>query len=450
MWSLSPTSLRGRLLVLVALAGGLAWAGASSWMFFELRGQVNRVLDNKLVESARLVQTLWQRAPAEGLPSTDTSRSTNLSGARQLACQVWDVDGTLLTRSGDAPESPLARVEKGFANVTVNGEDWRVYATNAPAEGRRVLVGERRDLRDDLANQIATALAVPFLLGLLALTAGLVYGVGRGLRPLQQVARQVGSIDPAKETSWDLPATRAPREVSPLMRAIRGLMARLRQTLERERRFLGDAAHQLRTPLAALKTQAEVALHSDDAAQRERALNQVVAGVERADRLVHQLLTLARFDESGQFPKEPVDLREVVRRAQEAVAEKADEAGSHLATEIPANPVIIQGSSEALESLLTNLMNNAIQHGREGGQVRVRLGGDPPRLEVEDNGPGLDPEERERALARFYRGDQSTGQGSGLGLPIAARVAEIHHGSLELGEGAEGRGLKVTVHFPQE
>lgn len=450
MWPISPTSLRGRLLLLVALAGGLAWAGASGWMFYELRGQVNRVLDNKLVESARLVQTLWQRAPAQGPPSKTSTGNANLAGARELACQVWDVDGTLLNRSGGAPDSPLARVEEGFANVTVSGEDWRVYATTAPEEGRRVLVGERRALRDELANQIATALAIPFLLGLLALTTGLVYGVGRGLRPLQQVARQVGSIDPAKETSWDLPATRTPREVSPLMRAINGLMARLRQTLERERRFLGDAAHQLRTPLAALKTQAEVALHSDDAAQRERALNQVVAGVERADRLVHQLLTLARFDESGQFSKQQVDLREVVRRAEAALADKANEAGVRLESEIPEGPVFIQGSSEALESLLTNLMNNAIQHGREGGLVRVRLSGDPPQLEIEDDGPGLAPEERDKALARFYRGDRSTGQGSGLGLPIAARVAEIHHGSLELGEGAEGQGLKVTVRFPGE
>jgi len=438
------------LLILVALAGGLAWAGASGWMFFELRGQVNRVLDDKLVESARLVQTLWQRTPAQGPPATDPSGSTNLSGARELACQVWDVDGTLLTRSGGAPDSPLARLEQGFANVTVNGEGWRVYATTAPEEGRRVLVGERRALRDELANQIATALAVPFLLGLLALTAGLVYGIRRGLRPLQQVAHQVGSIDPAKETSWDLSLARVPREVSPLMRAINGLMARLRSTLERERRFLGDAAHQLRTPLAALKTQAEVALHSEDATQRERALHQVVAGVERADRLVHQLLTLARFDESGQFSKRQVDLREVVRRAEAALAEQANHAGVRLETDIPEAPVTLQGSSEALESLLANLMNNAIQHGREGGQVRVRLGDDPPRLEVEDEGPGLAPAERDKALARFYRGDRSTGQGSGLGLPIAARVAEIHHGTLELGEGAEGRGLKVAVHFPKE
>ena len=439
----SGRSLRARLLLLVILAGGAVWAGASGWMFVELRGQVNRVLDTKLEEAANLVQTLWQRSPATGAPDAKGEPE-----ARRLACQVWDVDGTLLNRSGGAPASPLAEVSEGFSNVTVKGEQWRVYATTGGDEGRRVLVGERRALRRELANGIALALAVPFLLGLPALALGLGLGVGRGLQPLQEVAHRVARIDPAREASWQAPEGRVPREVSPLVQAITGLMARLRGTLERERRFLGDAAHQLRTPLAALKTQAQVALDSPEPEQRERALGQVVAGAERADRLVQQLLTLARFEEAGGFTEGTVDLSEVVERTRTNLAPDAETAGVHLEADLPAEAVPVQGSTEALESMLTNLVDNAVRHGRAGGRVTIRLRREPPLLEVVDDGPGLAPADREAALARFHRLDGSTGQGSGLGLPIAARVAELHGGSLALNDGPGGQGLRVSVRLP--
>jgi two-component system sensor histidine kinase QseC len=437
------------LLLLVALAGGAAWAGASGWMFVELRSQVNRVLDAKLVEAAGLVQTLWQRRPgATGARSPGANGAAAASGARRLACQVWDVDGTLLTRSGGAPDSPLAGIDRGFANVTVDGEAWRVYAASDGDGGRRVLVGERRALRQELANRIAMALAVPFLVGLPALALGLGLGVRHGLRPLREVAGRVARMDPRDEGSWETPATPTPREITPLMRALSGLVGRLRTTLERERRFLGDAAHQLRTPLAALKTQAQVALDSPEPQQREHALHQVVAGAERADRLVQQLLTLARFEEAGPAEGEPVDLKRTVERVLATLAGQAASRGTRLEADLPSEPVTVRGNPEALESLLANLVDNALRHGRADGRVDVRLFPHPPVLEVADDGPGLAPEARERALARFHRLAGSGAPGSGLGLPIAARVAELHHGSLELAQGSDGRGLRVTVRLP--
>ncbi|MFB6259801.1 MAG: sensor histidine kinase, partial [Thiohalorhabdaceae bacterium] len=218
--------------------------------------------------------------------------------------------------------------------------------------------------------------------------------------------------------------------------------------LERERRFLGDAAHQLRTPLAALKTQAQVALDSPEPEQRERALGQVVAGAERADRLVQQLLTLARFEETGGFTEGTVDLSEVVERTRTNLAPDAETARVHLEADLPAEAVPVQGSTEALASMLTNLVDNAVRHGRAGGRVTIRLRREPPLLEVVDDGPGLAPADREAALARFHRLDGSTGQGSGLGLPIAARVAELHGGSLALNDGPGGQGLRVSVRLP--
>ncbi|MFA9459912.1 ATP-binding protein [Thiohalorhabdus sp. Cl-TMA] len=444
----SPPSLRRRLFWVIAGTLAVVWTAAAGWIFVALRAEVNGVLDAKLVESANLVQNLWHGATAP-----DPGRQNPMQGAggttltEGLACQVWSLNGQLLSRSDGAPQNPLSQTPSGFSEATARNERWRVYAAPANGEAPRVVVGERLAIRDGLANRIAAGLTLPFLLGLPALALAISFAVRRGLKPLQAAARRVENLTPdAVEPLGG--SDKSPGEVAPLLAAIDRLLGRLRETLARERRFLGDAAHQLRTPLAALKTQAQVALDSPQPEQREHALHQLVAGADRTDRLVYQLLTLARLDESGQFPKEPVDLRGVITRAREVLAGQAKEARIRLETSLPEDPVIVQGSSEALESLLTNLIHNAIRYGRRDGRVRMRLNSNPPSLEVEDNGPGLAPEERERALARFYRGNQSTGQGSGLGLPIAARVAELHDGFLEMGEGAEGTGLRVTVWFP--
>ena len=444
----SPPSLRRRLFWVIAGTLAVVWTAAAGWIFVALRAEVNGVLDAKLVESANLVQNLWHGASAP-----EPGGSNPLAGAAEqtltegLACQVWSLDGRLLSRSDGAPPNPLSRTPEGFAEVTAQDERWRVYAAPASGGAPRVVVGERLALRDGLANRIAAGLAVPFLLGLPALALAVGFAVRRGLIPLQAATRRVENLAP--DAVEPLAGKQdAPREVAPLLAAIDRLLGRLRDTLARERRFLGDAAHQLRTPLAALKTQAQVAQDSPDPDQRAHALRQVVAGADRADRLVYQLLTLARFEESGQLPGEPLDLRDPIDRALTALAPRAEARGVRLDRALPEGPVPIQGHAQAVECLVTNLVDNALQHGRDGGRVTVSLDLEGPVLEVQDDGPGLPPEDRDAALARFRRSEGSNGQGSGLGLPIAARVAELHNGSLALNEGEEGRGLRVTVRLP--
>ncbi|SCY53278.1 two-component system, OmpR family, sensor histidine kinase QseC [Thiohalorhabdus denitrificans] len=425
----------------------LVWAVAAAWIFVSLRAEVNGVLDAKLAESAHMVQNLWDGSapPESGLESALEAREGE-GLTEGLACQVWSLDGQLLSRSDGAPENPLSRIPQGFSDVTAQGVGWRVFAAEAGDGAPRVLVGERQALRDGLANRIAAGLAVPFLLALPALGLAIVFAVRRGLAPLQAATERVERLDTdSLEPLED--GQSAPREVAPLLGAINRLLGRLRETLARERRFLADAAHQLRTPLAALKTQAQVARGAPDAEARERALDQVVRGTDRADRLVRQLLTLARFDEDTEHPGQSLELDGVVEDAVGAVRRDQGLAAEAIELHVPAAPVRVQGDAAALEEMVRNLVENAVQYGGKDGPVTVRLEAEPLRITVTDRGPGLPEEERERVLERFYRPAGSPGSGSGLGLSVAARVAALHGGRLRLEANPEGAGLVAVVEL---
>lgn len=425
----------------------LVWAVAAAWIFVSLRAEVNDVLDAKLAESAHLVQNLWHGSAPRDSGLEEALEAREREGLTEgLACQVWSLDGQLLSRSDGAPENPLSRIPQGFSDVTAQGEEWRVFAAEAGQGAPRVLVGERQALRHGLANRIAAGLAVPFLLALPALALAIGFAVRRGLVPLRAATDRVERLDTDRLEPLE-GGSAAPREVAPLLAAIDRLLGRLRETLGRERRFLADAAHQLRTPLAALRTQAQVARGAPDGETRERALDQVVRGTDRADRLVRQLLTLARFDEEEERPGQPLDLDGVVEDAVAAVRRDQGLPAGTIELHRPAVPVRFPGDAGALEEMVRNLVENAVQYGGQGGPVTVRLEAEPLRITVTDRGPGLPEEERERVLERFYRPAGSPGSGSGLGLSVAARVAALHGGRLRLEANPEGSGLVAVVEL---
>lgn len=305
-----------------------------------------------------------------------------------------------------------------------------------------------RHVQKELAEHFAEALLAPLLFGVPLLGAWLWFAAWHGLAPLDRIALEVAAREP--ERLDPLAPDAAPRELRPLLDAMNTLFGRVAGTLDKERRFTADAAHELRTPLAAILAQAQVAQRARDAAERDHALAQIVASGQRAGRLVDQLLQLARLDAADALP------RTTLRLDQLAAEVCAEHGAAALEKQITltldaAVPVIVPGHADMLRVLLRNLLDNALRYTPVGGHVSVKVGGSAQTAElvVSDDGPGIPAGQREKVLDRFYRlADQDT-NGSGLGLSIVARIAALHDARLELADGIGTPGLTVRLQLPQ-
>jgi signal transduction histidine kinase len=301
--------------------------------------------------------------------------------------------------------------------------------------------------REEVAGEIAGQLLKPMLFALPALALLLVIAIGFALAPLRQLARDVA--DRAADRLDPLPGAELPAEVAPLVERLNSLFADIVRALENERRFTADAAHELRTPLAALKAQAQVALASGDTAERQRALGQIIAGCDRATHLVTQLLTLARLDAGAPQPMQDVALRPL---AEEVLAMSAGEAIEHHCDLVLGDgDARVRGDALLLQVLLRNLIDNALRHsGATQIEVVIAREGKRAVLKVSDNGRGIAAEERERVEQRFYRSasaDSSSASGSGLGLSIVRRIADLHGGTMDI-VAAAVNGVSLRVYLP--
>jgi signal transduction histidine kinase len=295
---------------------------------------------------------------------------------------------------------------------------------------------------------VAQRLILPLGIALPVLALLIWFAVGKGLSPLRRISSEVAERDPANLVP--LEERSAPAEIAPLLQALNALLGRLGVALESERRFTADAAHELRTPLAALKIQAQVARRAENEAQLGAALDNLILGVDRATRLVEQLLTLARLEPTGgsTVRMENCDLAAIARLMLSDLAVPAQSKDIELGLDSP-DSAMVRGNADMLAILLRNLVDNAIRYTPEHGRVNVSLQVEPGRvhLEVLDSGPGIPEEERQRVFDRFYRILGSDAAGSGLGLSIVQRIADVHAASLTLGDGENGTGLRVSVEF---
>jgi two-component system sensor histidine kinase QseC len=307
--------------------------------------------------------------------------------------------------------------------------------------------------RNEVAAEIAGQLLKPILFALPALAVLLVIAIGLALAPLRQLARDVAARAPDRLDP--LPVETLPTEVAPLVIRLNSLFSGINRARQNERRFTADAAHELRTPLAALKAQAQVALASVDAVERQRALNQILAGCDRATHLVTQLLTLARLDAGTPHPLQSMALRPI---AEEILAMSAGDAiARHCDLVLRDGDAQVRGDSLLLQVLLRNLIDNALRHSG-ATQIEVSITQDDRRvvLSVSDNGRGIAAEERERVQQPFYRiaatenaGTHDT-SGSGLGLSIVRRIAELHGGTLEVGPPIAEQGASLLILLPRD
>lgn len=436
------TSLRARLLLLLLSATLLLWAMTAFLSYREAHHEIDEIFDAQLARSAHiLLAQVGHEADETEIEYGEDFHKYE----RKIVFQVWDADGRLILRSANAPETPLVDEGEGFEDTRIAGRTWRVFSHWDAEHRLLVQVGERHDVRDELTESVVTHLFYPFVFAAPLLALLIWLGVGRGLAPLRGIAAEVANRAPQYLTPLELGG--APDEIRPLVESLNGLLVRLDMALENERRFTADAAHELRTPLAALKTQAQVAQRSVAEDERHHALQQIVEGVDRATHLVEQLLTLARLDPERGLPHAAIlALRPIVVECAAALAPSALEKSVELS--VMEGDGEVRGDAAMLGVLLRNLIDNAIRYTPGGGWVKAEVRHEAARVVVEvcDSGPGIPPAEREQVLRRFYRVLGSNVDGSGLGLSIVQRIAELHNATVELGE-SEAGGLAVRVCF---
>jgi two-component system sensor histidine kinase QseC len=461
-----PAPARAARSILALLLAGtsaalLAVLGAAAWLSFAgSEEEAQELFDARLATSARVLEALVARQVEKAtvaapiviaLPGPLESESHDVPGPlghyyeTKIAFQVRDATGRLLARSASAPEAPFAPLAAGFATRPFAGEDWRVFTLRSGDAW--VQVAEKDDVRGELAEKLAFAAAAPLLAGIVLLLVLLGLLIRYGLAPLSALARQVAARKPGSGAPFEL--ARTPAEVAPLLDALNGLLGRVRDALERERRFTADAAHELRTPLAALKVHAQNAARATSAAEREASLARMLQGIERAVQLAEQMLAYSRAAAPGDAAqRERVVLQGLAREAADAVQPRAQERRCALELAVDSNVAVI-GERQKLLSLLTNLLDNAVRYGPEGGRVRLALRRERGAavLAVSDEGPGIPPQLRQRVFASYYRAPGAAGAGSGLGLAIVKEVAEAHGAHVAIEDGPGGRGTRVVVRF---
>jgi two-component system sensor histidine kinase QseC len=366
----------------------------------------------------------------------------------RVGFQYWNDDGRLQLTSDNFQNTPLTAAPYGFADVTLPDGRWRVF-TLRDTDGDRVRVAERYDSRNSIARALLWEHLTPALVAIPILALLLGWAIRRALRPLDTLSRTLSTRQPEEARPIELSG--APRELEPVLKSLNGLSDRVHAALDRERHFAADAAHQLRTPLAAALLNLENVAASDSAELRTLALQRAQEGLGRLQHLVNQFLELARWESADQAPARVlVDLDKCVRAELEEAALVAAEKDLELSLLIETPGACVLGWEAALHALARNLIDNAFRYTPARGQVEVRLSVSASTvvLAVSDSGPGIPVNERKGVLERFRRGNRADVHGSGLGLAIVRRVAQLHGASVELAQSHWDSGLCVRVQFP--
>lgn len=439
-------SLRRKLFLILVAATGLIWLAASCWIYVGARREVESVLDARLQEAARMVLSL---ASSNGVGATQAGGGSGsapeiLGYDRQLSCQIWSLDGRLVARSSGAPNESLSDRSAGFSERRINGETWRVFTAEDAARGVRVLVGDRLGLRDHFVAEIMKGILAPMALTVPLLGLLIWASLNRGLRPLRRLAEELACRN--ADDMRAIETGRAPTELRPVLDSLNSLLGRVRDALRHERDLTAFAAHELRTPLAGLRTQAQVAMAARDETTRTMALRQILVGVDRTTRLIRQLLAIAKLDSMPNVaPANHVNIGSVIEEVIEAlpVADRAitvtvDPALKH--TTVPAG-------REFLLLAIRNLHENAARHMQQPGSIRWSMEKESAALViyVDDEGPGIPQEEIPLVTNRFFRGQHKSPLGSGLGLSIVNLALRASGARLILQNRRDTTGLRAQI-----
>jgi two-component system, OmpR family, sensor kinase len=435
-------SVRARLLAW--LVGGVLFVGAVGGWFVYRNALVeaDAFFDYQLRQTALLLSD----QPVEYLLNPDIPQAT---ADYDFVVQVWTLDGVRVYLS--RPHAVLPAITTlGFSTATTSEGRWRMFGVQAPT--KVIQVAQPMRVREQQAVDLALRTLTPFVLLMPVLMIFIWFAVGHSLEPFKRLtslvqSRKVTALDP-------LPAANLPSEVQPLVGALNDLLGRLGAALERERGFMADAAHELRTPLTALYLQMGALARATTEAERADAMEKLSAGVQRAIRLVEQLLSLARQEPRAEVVRRRVRFDDLAREVVAEMVPLADARKIDLGISA-SQPAYVLGDPEALRTLVRNLVDNAVRYTPVGGTVDVSVQeSDGPGnshgaiLRVVDTGPGIPADERQRVFDRFYRPPGTSPPGSGLGMAIVKAIADAHAASISLDNGPNGSGLAVSVSFP--
>ncbi len=440
-----PRSLQARLLVLVLALVSSVWLATALATWVDVRHELDELLDGHLAQAAALLVVQQSAELQDDGPLLNAP--TLHRYAPKVAFQVFH-EGRLTMRSSNAPAAPMVEAGKGFQSgfrtVGIDGAQWRVFAAHGSESDVQVYVGEQVGSRAAILWAVLRSAFWPMLLALPLLGLAAWWAIYYGMAPLRLLGRTLAVRQPHALQPVVLDG--APSEMKPMLDALNGLFGRISGLMESERRFTADAAHELRTPIAAIRAQAQVALGEADDAARRHALQATLEGCDRATRLVEQLLTLSRL-EGGSAPQTAeVDIGGLVR---EVLGQEAPQALQKQQTiELDAQALCtVQGEATLLAVLVRNLVDNAIRYSPPGAAVHVSVartqGG--VNLQVEDSGPGMSDADMARMGERFFRVLGNHERGSGLGWSIVRRIADAQRASLTVRRSAALGGLAVEV-----
>jgi signal transduction histidine kinase len=430
-------SIRARLLIALIILVALISLLAAGVTYRRVLDETSTLFDYQLRQMALSLRGQVSLAPRIELPPDQ--------GDTDFVIQIWDLFGarTYLSRRG---LPMINQTVLGYADLSLRGEAWRAYGLQT-AEGV-IQIAQPVRVREELARAAAERVVIPLILLLPIMVAAVAWIVNRGLLPLRYVTAEVQRRD--VRSLRPLGSENLPREIEPLVGELNRLLARLQKAFDDQRAFIGDAAHELRSPLTVLRLQLQLLDRAPDESARSEARGRLGASVERAIHLVEQLLTLARSDPqatAGDF--ESIDLSAA---AAQGITDTHDLAiARNIDLSLDAMPgILVRGDGEALRTLVRNLVDNAVRYTPPGGsvQVRCRIAAEGALLEVTDSGPGIAAADRERVFDRFYRRAAAQESGTGLGLAIVKAIAERHNARILLDE-APGGGLRVAVSFPK-
>jgi len=443
-------SIRRFLLVSLFISITIASSITAIGNYLLDKSVIQPYFDEKLVKFFDIIEALNQSVNIN--KKIETEVETHLSeiepaSPQHLLFQVWH-GGKLLFHSNITTFTPLADIPIGFSDIHLHGTDWRVYASYDKKSNDKIIVAELYDIRNLLADEIARNNAYILLVTYPIFAILIWIIVGLALRSITRVTNEISNR--ASTYLEPVGSINIPIEIKPLVSELNQLFIRLKLAFDRNKRFAGDAAHELRTPLAALKTQAQVALKAENQLDRNSALQKVIQGVDRSSHVVAQLLTLSRLSQEEALNDiHPIDLHKLATEIIAYLVPIAIE--KNIEIELSPSPlnVTILGNDTALGILIRNVVDNAIRYTPAQGDIKVQLISKEEEVifRVIDNGPGIPVELRDRVFERFFRMLGVTAPGSGLGLAIVRQIADLHHAYLTLSTPPCGKGLQFDVTF---
>jgi two-component system sensor histidine kinase QseC len=463
MKKLRKYSLLNRLFLTFLATSILTWGITSFITHRAIKQEVYDLFDDELIQSARVIQafvtsllhdgSLYEHWDLDHGVSILKGQTGDSSYDEKVAFQLWMANEGLILRSQNAPTFRFSESKQGFSKITVDDQNWDVFSLrtldNDGDETYVIHVAQKNALRNEIIEHMYALAYKQFFVGLPILIVSIWLMIGISLRPVKRLTTQL-----KKRKANFLKPLRAytlPKEILPLFNALNELFERLENSFENERRFTADASHELRTPLAGLLTQAQVALKTEDASIRNRALKQIENAAFRLTHMIKQLLILSRLEfESEALETRSTDLNQAIINVIGVLTPFVRKKQIDLSLNNQ-NTRLLTSNPDLLEVLIRNIIHNAIQYSPNQGTVKISVAQDKETVSfcVEDSGAGIPEQQREQVMQRFYRRIETSSatQGSGLGFSIVKQISDLHRAKLSLDKSSLG-GLKVTLHFP--